>query len=251
MKRKKQSGSVTVEAILVLPFYLITIIFFLSFLDVFYIRLAVQQGMGNAASTLSQYCYAVDRLVGIEKLALSDETAGKVENITGAVDELGGAVDGTISAIGSAVETFKDATTGAITSFSQGIEIAEDTVQNLLDQGNAVLSAGKNLGEQVRSVNKDDIINYLATGAVETFGGLLVEQMVDDYLDQLKINRNLLPAGIKYYLYVDNNDGRYDLVLQAHYVYDNPMFSMFVEGFHIRQQVVAHPWIGGSTPGLE
>ena len=97
-------------------------------------------------------------------------------------------------------------------------------------------------------IKLQDLLKF--AGAVETGGGMLVEAMVDDYLDQLKINRNMLPDGIKYNLFVDGTDGRYDLVLQAEYVYDSPLFSVFIDGFRVRQQVVAHPWIGGSTPGL-
>ena len=231
MKRKAQKGSATVEAVIVLPIYLLVIVFLLNFLDIFYIRLAVQQGMNNAASTLSQYCYAVDRLVGMEKLTLSDETTEKAKALKEAVDDFG--------------TSAKD----AMGMFDKGISLG--TLPELLEKGEAFVTDGKALASAVKNVGSEDIINYLLTSAVETGGGMLVEAMVDDYLDQLKINRNLLPGGIQYDLYVDGTDDRYDLVLQAEYVYDSPMFSAFFDGFRIRQQVVSHPWIGGDTDGLK
>lgn len=230
MKNFRQKGSVTVEAVIILPFYLLTMIFLLNFLDIFYVRLAVQQGLNNASSTLSQYCYAVDKVVGIEKLTLSEETSDKAKALADAVTE------------------FSDSTKSAMGIFNEPLSL--DIIPKAMEKGKAFVNAGGNLVDALKSVKGEDVVNYLMTSAVETGGGMLVEAMVDDYLDQLKINRNLLPDGIHYNLFVDGNGGRYDLVLQAEYVYDSPMFSVFFDGFRVRQQVVAHPWIGGSTPGL-
>ena len=217
MKKFRQKGSVTVEAVIILPLYLLTMVFLLNFLDVFYVRLAVQQGLNNASSTLSQYCYAVDKVVGIEKLTLDEGTSAKAQELAEAI-------------------------------FNEPLSL--DSVGKAIEKGKSFVGASSNLVGAIKQVKGEDIVNYLMTSAVETGGGMLVEAMVDDYLDQLKINRNMLPDGIKYNLFVDGTDGRYDLVLQAEYVYDSPLFSVFIDGFRVRQQVVAHPWIGGSTPGL-
>ncbi len=230
MKKFRQKGSVTVEAVIILPLYLLTMVFLLNFLDVFYVRLAVQQGLNNASSTLSQYCYAVDKVVGIEKLTLDEGTSAKAQELA------------------EAITGFTSSAKDTLSIFNEPLSL--DSVGKAIEKGKSFVGASSNLVGAIKQVKGEDIVNYLMTSAVETGGGMLVEAMMDDYLDQLKINRNMLPDGIKYNLFVDGTDGRYDLVLQAEYVYDSPLFSVFIDGFRVRQQVVAHPWIGGSTPGL-
>ena len=121
-------------------------------------------------------------------------------------------------------------------------------MEELISNGKNFASATTNLANKLKAVKGDDLVSYLLTTAGETGGGMIVESMVEDYLDQMKVNRNLLSGDIQYALYIDNSTN--DLILKAAYCYNDPMFSIFTEGFAIEQQVVVHPWIGGKTPGL-
>lgn len=225
----KKKGAMTVEAAIVLPLYILLLTFLANFLNVYYLHTVVQHGLNSAASTLAQYCYAVDLTLGIEKLSLQEETSAKAQ-------ELGEAING-----------FYDASTDALELFNSGLTL--DNLPKLLSSGQTFISASSNLVSKVRGVTGDDVANLVLTGMVETGGGMLVEAMVDDYLDQMKIDRGLLTGDIRYGLYLTSDD-RHDLVLTAEYEYGDSLFALFTDGFSIRQQAVVHPWIGGSTPGL-
>lgn len=225
---KKARGSMTVEATIVLPFYILLLLFLANFMNIYYLHQAVQYGLNNAGSVLAQYCYAVDQTIGMDKFSVSEQTQGK------------------FSDIGSAMESFNSATQKAMSTFDDGITI--DKLDELISNGKNFASATTNLANKLKAVKGDDLVSYLLTTAGETGGGMIVESMVEDYLDQMKVNRNLLSGDIQYALYIDNSTN--DLILKAAYCYNDPMFSIFTEGFAIEQQVVVHPWIGGKTPGL-
>lgn len=225
----KKKGAMTVEAAIVLPLYILLLTFLVNFLNVYYLHTVVQHALNGAASTLAQYCYAVDLTLGMENLSLQEETSAKAQELKEAIDN------------------FYTTSTDALSLFNDGISL--DNLGRLLESGQNFVSASSNLASKLRGITGEDVANLALTGMVETGGGMLVEAMVDDYLDQMKINRDLLGGDIQYGLYV-TSDGRYDLVLTAAYQYNDPLFALFTPGFAIRQQAVVHPWIGGTTPGL-
>lgn len=225
---KKERGSMTVEATIIMPLYILLLMFLANFMNIFYLHQTVQYGLNNAGSVLAQYCYAVDKTIGMDKFVVSEDTQGK------------------FSDIGAAMEQFNTSAQKAMGSFDGGITL--DKLGELIDNGKAFASASGNLAGKLRSVSGDDLVSYLLTTAGEAGGGMIVKAMVEDFLDQMKVNRNLLSGDIQYALYVDNSN--YDLILKASYCYNDPIFSIFTDGFAVEQQVVVHPWIGGSTPGL-
>ena len=113
-----------------------------------------------------------------------------------------------------------------MSTFDDGITI--DKLEELISNGKNFASATTNLANKLKAVKGDDLVSYLLTTAGETGGGMIVESMVEDYLDQMKVNRNLLSGDIQYALYIDNSTN--DLILKAAYCYNDPMFSIFTEG---------------------
>ena len=225
----KKRGSITVEAAIVLPFYILLLTFLANFLNIYYVHQVIQHGLNSAGSTLAQYCYAIDLTLGMDQLTLQEETSAKAQEL------------------GEAVNQFYTTAGNTLSSFNSGISL--DTLPGLIENGKSFVSASGNLVDKIRGITGDDVANLVLTGMVETGGGMLVEAMVDDYLDQMKVNRDCISGDIDYDLYI-STDGRYDLILTATYLYDDPFFSIFTDGFRVKQQVVDHPWIGGSTPGL-
>lgn len=225
---KKARGSMTVEATIIMPLYVLLLMFLANFMNIFYLHQTVQYGLHNAGSVIAQYCYAVDKTVGMEKFTVSEDTQGKFSDIGAAMDE------------------FNSAAQTAMSTFDGGFTL--DKLDDLITNGKKFASASGNLADKLRSVNGNDLVSYLLTTAGEAGGGMIVKAMVEDYLNQMKVNRNLLNGDIQYALYVDNSS--YDLILKAAYCYNDPIFSIFTDGFAIEQQVMVHPWIGGSTPGL-
>jgi hypothetical protein len=227
---KKARGSLTVEAAIILPVYILVLVFLANFLNIFYLHQAVQYGLNNAGSILAQYCYAVDKTVGMDQFAVSEDTKDKAVGIA------------------DAINGFSSAANDALTAFDQGLTL--DNLPNLLNSGKNFAGATSNLAGKLRSVGGQDVVNYLLASAGEAGGGMVVKSIVEDYLDQMKVNRSLLDGDIQYALYLDSTDGRYDLVLKASYCYSDSLFSLFTKGFAVEQQAVFHPWIGGESPGL-
>ena len=230
---KKVKGSVTVEAAVIMPVYILLLVFLISFLNIFYLHLVVQNGLNNAANTLAQYCYAIDLTLGMDKFTLSDTTSKNI---------------GTLK---SGIESFSSSTRNMATSFNDAFtgEFSLDELAELLDAGIAFVDSSKSLGASMQAIDGETIKNYLLTSAGEVSGGMIVEAMVESYLDDMKVNRKLIVGDIQYSLYVAKPNN--DLVLTACYQYRNNDFSMFMtKPFVLRQQVVVHPWIGGTSAGL-
>ena len=68
MKENGKKGAITVEAVMILPLYILVILFLINFMNITYTQLTVQQGLNNAGRMLAQYGYAMDVAVGLENL---------------------------------------------------------------------------------------------------------------------------------------------------------------------------------------
>ena len=230
---KNLKGSVTVEAAVIMPVYILLLVFLINFLNIFYLHLVVQSGLNNAANALSQYCYAIDLTLGMENFSLTESSSRNINTLK------------------NGVESFSVSTRNMATSFNDAFtgEFSLDELAALLDSGKAFVDASNNLGTAMQAIDGETVKNYLLTSAGEVGGGMIVESMVESYLDDMKVNRNLIVGDIQYSLYIA--DFNTDLVLTACYQYKNADFSMFMsKPFVLRQQVVIHPWIGGTSDGL-
>lgn len=225
---QKQSGSITVEATLVLPVYILAILFIINFLNISYLQLTIQQGLNNAGRTLSQYCYAVDLTLGIEKI---NQEAEKI--------------DGKVKEVEGVVTNFKEITGTAASIFQ---EFSLDRLKELVSQGKAFLKSVKSMKSSLAQIKGGDIVDYLLTTGSELGTSMLVEAMVDEYLNEMKVNRSMLNGKIQYQVCLSPKGD--DLVLIATYQYQSGMFSMFTDGIDMRQVVVLHPWVGGKTKGV-
>ena len=63
----KKRGSLTVEASIVLPIVLITLLFFINFINVYLEHMCMQQALNNTAKKISQNAYLVYRFSGEEQ----------------------------------------------------------------------------------------------------------------------------------------------------------------------------------------
>lgn len=232
---KNKKGSITVEAILVLPIYILVILFIINFLNISYLQLTIQQGLNNAGRTLAQYCYAVDVTLGIERI---NDTK----------------VDDGIEAVGTVVENFNTLTTSVGNIFSN---FSIDNISEIIKEAQVFLNSIKTMKDVIGQIKGENVINYLLTTGTQMGVTTIVESVVDEYLTEMKVNRNLLKDGkINYRVFMckkdnsENGEYKNDIVLVAEYKYEHSMFSMFTDGINMRQVVAVHPWIGGKTEGV-
>lgn len=222
-------GALTVEAAVILPFYILTIVFILNFMNIFYTQLAVQMGMNNAANVVAQYSYLADLTVGVDNLTLSKDTDDKITKVTDGVNDVKNKL-GSLSKF-----------------FSGGIKINE--LGTMVEEGKALSKSMKDLGSSVSTIDGKNLVNALVATGVKAGGSAGLTYIVNDYLDEMKINRSLIAGDIV--VVADLGEGPdYDLFLTAYYEYKDPMFSVFFDTIPMKQSVVVHPWIGGSTKGI-
>lgn len=230
MKKTRKKGAITVEATLIMPFYILLLAFLINLLNIFYVKLAVQNGLNNAATTMAQYCYAIDLTLGMDKLAISDSTSQKAMQLADDIDD------------------FSSSAQAMAQVFEKKLSVA--MLEDMIDKGGEFLNSTKQLKNTLANIEGEDVANYLLTGGAELGGGFLVKVMVENYLDDMKISRAAIEGDIEYNFYVDASHN-YDLVLTADYHYGDTLFSAFgADAFVVHQQVVVHPWIGGESDGL-
>lgn len=230
MKKTRKKGAITVEATLIMPFYILLLAFLINLLNIFYVKLAVQNGLNNAATTMAQYCYAIDLTLGMDKLAISDSTSQKAMQLADDIDD------------------FSSSAQAMAQVFEKKLSVA--MLEDMIDKGGEFLNSTKQLKNTLANIEGEDVANYLLTGGAELGGGFLVKIMVENYLDDMKISRAAIEGDIEYNFYVDASHN-YDLVLTADYHYGDTLFSAFgADAFVVHQQVVVHPWIGGESDGL-
>lgn len=220
-----QKGALTIEAMLVLPLYLLVITFVINFLNISYLQLTIQQGLNNAGKTLAQYCYAVDLTVGMDRLSETglDAKAEKVGNVISETKDM-------MNSLGDVFSSF---------SFGK--------LKKLISKGKEFGASVKETKEALESITGEEVVSYLLTTATDVGTSMLVEALVEEYLTEMKVNRNMLDGDISYMACLGEDN---DIVLIATYRYQSGLFSMFFDGIDMRQTVVVHPWVGGKTESV-
>ena len=226
-KRKSRDGVLTVEAAIVVPIFVMVMVFVLSFMQLFYFHLVMQQALHNVGATLAQYGYVIDRVTDIEKFALQDETKTTENDLVTGVD------------------TVIKSGTEMVTLLKGGITL--DNIGEIIQQGKDFGSDANSLVETLKSVNKDKVINYLLVSALNGADDVFVRWMVGDYLNAMQAQNGLIDEeSIEYAFYVES--GTKDFLLVVEYDYNFPMFIS--QPIRIQQAVRVHPWVGGDTKGI-
>ena len=225
-KQNERKGVLTVEAAIILPVFIMVMVFVLSILKLFYFHLVMQQALQNVGTTLAQYGYVIDKVIDLETFSLKEETKKAETGLANSVTEF--------------INTGKELApmvTGKITL---------DNIDDIIQTGKTL---GNNAEEVVKAVknaaDKEIIINYLLVSAMNNVGGGFVEWMTKDYLNAMKAKNETL-QNFQYAFYVEAETK--DFLLVAEYDYQLPFFV--VKPIRIQQAVRVHPWVGGETEGL-
>ena len=223
---RRRKGVLTVEAAIILPIFIMVMVFILSILKLFYFHLVMQQALQNVGITLAQYGYVIDKVTDLETFSLKADTkkaedglANSVTNFLNTGSELAPMVTGKISL---------------------------DNITEIIDKGKTLGTDAKEVVEAVKNVtDKEIIINYLLVSAMNDAGGRFVEWMTRDYLDAMEAKNETL-QNFEYAFYVEA--GTKDFLLVAEYDYQLPF--LVTKPIRIQQAVRVHPWVGGETEGI-
>lgn len=225
IKRDKKSGSMTVEATLIMPLFIMVMFFVIHFLNISYAQFVIQQGLNNAGNTLAKYGYAIDLFIGLDKFNNNS-------------------LDKNFQDVEKSFEEFNNMTDAVGKAFS---EFSYDNIVNVLEEGKKFSQTLNNTAKGFKDINGEKIVSYLLTSGSEVGVSKLVESIVEEYLSEMHVSKGYLDGDIKYQVMMNKD---YDICLVATYRYKSPFFPDFYDGVNMRQVVVVRPWIGGKTKGL-
>lgn len=225
--KQQRKGVLTVEAALILPVFIMVMVFVLNLMNLFYFHLVMQQAVSNAGRSLAQYSYIIDKTIKIENLALDQKVSSKEKKVMEDVNAL----------VTSA---------GEFAGLLQG-KLTLDAIGQILQKGGEFKKTLESAGETIRSVSKEDkeeIVNYLLVSAMNGADDVFMQWMIGDYLKET----GALIGGIdeiEYAIYVEAETKDFIFVVQ--YRYSLP-FAFFKE-VYLQQTLRIHPWVGGNTEG--
>lgn len=224
-KRKRCKGILTIEAAIVLPIFIMVMVFVLSILKLCYFHLVMQQALQNVGLTLAQYGYVIDEVADLETFALQKETKqAETEIVTG--------VEDTIQTGQELVRLLQE-------------NITLDTIPEIITKGQQLKNNAEALVKTVKEVEGREVVNYLLVSAMNGVADEFVQWMIGDYLTAMEAKSGMI-QNINYGLYVET--GTKDILLVVEYDYAFQFF--FVNSMRFQQMVRVHPWIGGTTEGL-
>jgi len=222
--KKRRKGVLTVEAALILPVFIIVMVFVLNLMNLFYFHLVMQQAVSNAGRSLAQYGYIIDKTIGIKKLTLDKNVSSKEQKIMQDVDAL----------ITSA---------GEFAGLLQG-KLTLDTIGQIIQKGSEFKKVLESAGETISSVSEEELVNYLLVSAMNGADDVFMQWMIGDYLKETGVLIGSIDE-IEYVIYVEEETKDFIFVVQ--YRYSLP-FAFFKE-VYLQQTLRIHPWVGGNTEG--
>ena len=224
-KKKRRKGILTVEAAIVLPIFIMVMVFVLSMLKMCYFHLVMQQALQNVGLTLAQYGYVIDEVVGLETFSLQKQTKEAETEIATGVQKT--------------IDTGKE----LIHLVEGGIKL--ETIGEIIEKGKTFKTDAEGLVKAVKEVDKEEVINYLFVSAMNGVAGDFVQWMIGDYLVAMEAKTETF-EDLKYELYIETETKDILLLVEYNYVFD----FFFTKPMRFQQMVCVHPWVGGSTEGI-
>ena len=219
----KQKGSLTVEATLAFPVYIMAILTIISLLNIYYTHAIVQQALNNTALQIAQCSYIVNKTGLIDTFDWSNSSVRKMDNLKTSANE-------TMEAAKNTME-----------SFSRGFTI--ETMDDILGNAQILGEKVQELSGQIKELDENDLVALVVNIVLDGPGDKLTEVMVNSYLTDMHLNRdnitNMDFSMSKFY-YNSNKD----ITLVMTYTYKNPFGMKFFDEVEILQTVTVHPWIG-------
>lgn len=228
----KNRGSLTVEAMLVLPLVLISWLTIINLINIYYLQFGIQQALNSTAQRVSEYCYLMDRMGQLDKLsevlAMDSSTSGTSSQLKEGISGL----TGYAKEIGSLLSDFSLDKIGDI----------KDNVTGFTDSAQTAFEA---LGD----MDLEDLKDYFLSELSSAGTGMLIGGMVNACIEDLDIDLkdvSKIDYSKSQFLYGDQQQ----ITLVATYTYHNPLGFWFFSDVQMAQMITVRPWIGASGSGL-
>lgn len=278
-KIKKFRGSLTVEATMVLPIVIITLLFIANILNICMVNLCIQQAMNNTAKKISQDIYIVYRFAGEKRY---EKFINKLNSINQDYDSFEGSAtetkdrfktlqtsaQNTVDSLGIVLDTFKlnkdEEGNFDFKAFAEELDKFPENVDKLVDDWEQSKTDFKSFAEQFKDTStkgKDNIasivIKLLSDEATGATGTALTYFLFKDYAtNKLKVpssritDLNFLHSSL-------NADGSFDLIITYRYI--NPFsfvnsesmeYSVINKTIRMTNAIKVRPFIGENGTSL-
>lgn len=229
----KIKGSLTVEATLVLPIVIITLLFIANILNICMVHLCMQQALNNVAKKTSQNSYIIYRFLGEEDYssfinslndASSNINTGNTLPIT-KFNDAQNSTKATIRVFETATHSFDGLGLGNfIEKISTFIKNIKDLIGSLMTTKDAYEELSKSIDDLVAQ-GKDDfqsaIIDIMLDSGSNSRISSAYEFLFNNYIDELGVPASKI-EDLKFYpsVYNSANSGTYKILVS--YYYKNP-----------------------------
>lgn len=270
--RKKQKGSLTVEAALVFPLVIITLLFVANILNICMVHLLMQQALNNTVKKISQDTYLVYRFAGEDRYAkvidaLNNERDG-YEEFEGAADvskasfsELQESATDTINSLKKTAHTFDNTTiSNVMTKFSE----FNTNLENLFVSIDRTIDKFKSFAQSLKELKDSGIKNWksiLISLSVDTgVGGavtLISKHLFDTYTNEMSVPASKIEDLCFLHSEYNKEDGSFTVVIN--YLYKNPFsfvndssleYSLINKKIRMANIITIRPFLGKNGTSL-
>ena len=287
--KKKNRGSLTVEATLVLPFVFISWLTIINFLNVYFVHTCIQQALNNTARRLSEYAYFIERtdIEGtlVEAFDQTEDTEKKATELKDNTEEAynsgkelidnGKSLYDTIKESGNNIKSVKENTDAVFNGIAGGdVSGLSSNIDGITSSGQALIGNLKNLElgrirEQIiepaksfgnavkatyeiaKTINGDNIKDYFISQLANPAGGVLVGLFVNMYIKDLNLESMKNVSSLDY---VDSQffmgDEQATFAIVVTYTYNNPLNIKFFKDIKMRQVATMNMWIGDESTDI-
>lgn len=284
---KKRKGSLTLEATLVLPLVILSLLFMVNILNICMIQTCMQQAINNTAKKISQDSYLVYRIAGEEAYesflnGIADvdskykEFEEKATDTKNKVLELEDSMKSAVSSFETFRNTPKTVFGTIVNEKTKKEEINFDVFKiidfmnefsentnDMIESGKDVIDKSKETGESIKTlynVGKENI-KYIALKLLTDTGlGLGMTGVVECFFDDYRKKLNIPTSKISNISFLHSNlnpDGSFTYVLSYKYV--NPFsfinnksleYSVLNKNIRMTNAITIKPFVGKSGTSL-
>lgn len=286
---KKNRGSLTVEAAIILPIVLISWLTIINFLNIYFIHICIQQALNNTAKRLAEYAYIMERTDVLPKVVsaygLDKDTEEKAinirDNVDTAIDRANTVHKNTVDLIDNAKqagnnalaikdntnEVFNSMGSGDMNSLSKNLEGIKDSGEKLVNNFQHIElgkiksgiiepakefgNAVKNTYEVVKTINGENVKDYFISELTNGGTGLLVGLFVKSYITDLNIKQmeNVSPLDFTSSKFFFGKD-KNTFAITVVYTYNNPLGFKFFDKIQMHQTAIMNMWVGDEASDI-
>ena len=272
MFKKKEKGSLTVEAALVLPLVIVTLLFTANILNICMVHVCMQQALNNTVKVISQDSYILYRFAKEENYATFIEKLGEINEGYSNVEselkvtknefsELEDSAAATVKSFITLGEPFSKKENKSIidilTQFADNLVKLADNVIKTFNKFKEFSDELKKLADTTSKNGSDMVKKLVADTIVGGAGGSISYLLFENYREKLgipasKISEfNILHSSF-------NSDGSFTVVVD--YLYNNPFsflnknsfeYSVINRKIRMTNAVTIKPFIGKNGTSLK